>query len=199
MRGNAVRRRRSAAKLCFLLGGICVSLALLPTRPTVMFWISALAHECGHAVVMHWLGMPVRRFSAYAGGGVLAWDAPSVPYFHELLEAAAGPLVNAVLAACFHGVDAAGFFVNALLLCYNLLPLRGNDGAVILQAASEMLGHGEGMRRILRTVGEILWAVLLMLGAWIFWFGALHDSGGTSAAYGALFFCVLVRGICGVR
>ena len=176
-----------------LLGVVSVSLAILPFRTTLIFWLSAAAHECGHLIVMRGLGMPVRRVSVRAGGAVLGWETSAVPYSRELAAAAAGPLVNVLLAWRLSSFDAAWLSVNVLLAVYNLLPLRGNDGAVMLLSAAELCGYGDGIRLWLLRLSDIVSALLLMLGAWLFWYGTVWGAGGASIGCGALFFCMLVR------
>ncbi len=185
--------------LWFLLGGICLLQAVLPVHLTLVFLLSAALHECGHIAAMVLLGIPVRGLRMARGGAVLRGDLQGVSYWREFLAAAAGPLVNVLLAVFFfhsawtYGGDA--YLLNLMLACYNLLPLDGNDGAVMLAAAAAHLGYEAQMRRCLGWLSALLMAVLLMMGAWIFWYGALADSGGSSVGYGALFFCILVRGL----
>ena len=154
---------------------------------------------------MRMLGIPIRGFHALGGGAVLCGDMQGISYMRELLTAAAGPAVNLLLALMFAGVPQSnhllrdGMLLNLMLAGYNLLPLSGNDGAVMLTAAGDLLGCGTWMRRGLAWVSGFLFAVLLMMGAWVLWYGALSDAGGGAVGYGAMFFCVLVRGIRGVR
>ncbi len=176
-----------------LLGTVCLLLAALPVRQTVWFLSSAAAHEIGHMVMMRIFGIRVRRFLPRAGGAVLCWESVSVPYWQELVCAAAGPAVNVLFALCLYRVDAVGCGVNVLLAVYNLLPLRGNDGAVMLGAACAVCGLGDGARGGLERIGTVLLAVLLMLSAWLFWYGARLDTDGVTLGYGALFVCLLVR------
>lgn len=173
---------------------LCLLFAALPPLPTLVFLLSAAAHECGHAAVMRLLGIGHLRFRLRGGGAVLHGDISSSPYLHELLAAAAGPAVNVLLALLFSG-NGTVCSVNVLLAAYNLLPLPGNDGAVMLCAVCRMTGHDGACDRMLGAVGQVLWAVLWMGSAWVFWFGALADAGGGAVGYGALFFCVLVRGL----
>ena len=189
--GNAVRGR--VDRVFGLLGTVCLLLAALPARQTVWFLACAAAHEIGHIVMMRLLGIRVRGFLPRAGGAVLRWESTAVGYWQELVCAAAGPFVNVLLALCLYRVDAVGFSVNVLLAVYNLLPLRGNDGAVMLSAFCAGCGLGDGARGGLERIGTVLLAVLLMLSAWLFWYGARLDTDGVTLGYGALFVCLLVR------
>ena len=189
---------RGMARFWLALGVLSFVFAVLPAMPTLVFLGSAAAHECGHIGAMALCGVPRRGMRLMAGGAVLDGEFLGVPFGKELLCAAAGPAVNILLAVLCSGSSTV-CAVNILLAVYNLLPLDGNDGAVMLYAAAGMCGAEDAMRRLLRVVGQVLWAVLLMLSAWVFWYGALADQRGGSVGYGALFFCVLLRGIRGVR
>jgi len=193
--GGILRRAVLHPRLWFFLGGSSLLFAVLPFRLTLVFFLSAAAHECGHAAVLRRFGIPMTGFRPGGGGAVLCADFSAVPYYRELLCAAAGPMVNVLLALVFRRTDDMICAVNILLACYNLLPLRGNDGAVMLFAAAGLCGAEDAMRRLLHVVGQVLWAVLLMLSAWVLWYGALADQRGGSVGYGALFFCVLLRGM----
>ena len=189
--GNTVRGR--VDRVFGLLGTVCLLLAALPARQTGWFLACAAAHELGHIVMMRLLGIRVCGFLPREGGAVLRGESTAVPYWQELVCAAAGPFVNVLLALCLYRVDAVGFSVNVLLAVYNLLPLRGNDGAVMLSSAGAACGASCGVTRVLDCMGELLLAVLLMASAWLFWYGALRDAEGASIGYGALFLCLLVR------
>lgn len=193
MTGSRMIRYGARMERIFWLSGIvCMLFAALPGEQTAWFVLSAAAHELGHIAAMHLLGMHVRGMHAAAGGAVLRWDSAAVSYRQELFCAAAGPAVNLLLAMCFCGWKTA-FAVNVLLAVYNLLPLRGNDGAVMLSAVFSHLGCGRQVNRVLSVIGTLLSALLLMLGAWLFWYGALQDTHGDAIGYGTLFCCLLLR------
>ena len=189
--------RIAPPSLFFFLGGICLLPVFLPLHLTLLFLLSAVLHECGHIAAMMLLGIPIRGFRVSGGGAVLRGDMQGVSYRDEFLAALAGPAVNILLSVLFSHISWAysreTVLLNLLLACYNLLPIGGNDGAVMLYAAAQQLGYGERMQRGLSRISGFCFAVLLMMGAWIMWYGALSDPGGNAVGYGAMFFCVLVR------
>ena len=166
---GAHKLHRSARRQRFwgFAGLLCLLFAALPERTTVWFVLSAAAHETGHIALMRLYGTPVCGISARAGGAVLRWDVTAVSYRQEFVCAAAGSAVNILLAVGLRQYDAA-FAVNILLAVYNLLPLRGNDGAVMLGAVLSHIGGADVAKRVMRILGDVLLAVLLMLGAWLF-------------------------------
>ena len=141
--------------------------------------------SCGHAG-----DEDIGRF--LFGGAVLRGSFEQVGYVPELLCAAAGPMSNVLLAFLFRQFPIV-VGANTVLAVYNLLPLRGNDGAVMLRCIGMHRGADVRIFRVFRIAQEILYAACVMIGAWVFWFGALADTGGTSVGYGVLYFCLLAR------
>ena len=110
--------------------------------------LCVLAHELGHTAVSLALGRPVRRVVIFLLGGVSEIDGDIDSPRDELLIAAAGPLVSAVLAAVAaacalftrDGSLAAVLFgllawSNIIVAGFNLLPGLPLDGGRILRAA----------------------------------------------------------------
>jgi Zn-dependent protease len=113
----------------------------------VLFAVSVLAHELGHAAVSLRLGLPIRRITLYLFGGMAEIDGePATPAAEDLV-AVAGPLVSvfvAGVAAAFAGLapgHAARMLAvylavtNTVLAVVNLLPGLPLDGGRILRAA----------------------------------------------------------------
>ncbi len=195
--GKSYRFSPSSSASFFFAGSICLLSSILPLHLSLIFLLSSALHECGHAAVMRLLRIPICGFRAAGGGAVLHMDLQAVSYRGEFAVAAAGPAVNLLLAMLFFrqtwDYSRESCLLNLMLAVYNLLPLADNDGAVMLLAAAEQLGRGDQMRRGLAVLSEILFALLWMMGAWILWYGALSDAGGTSVGYGVLFFCIVLR------
>ena len=95
--------------------------------------LAALLHECGHALALWYCGIPIRGVHLTSLGAVLQVETPS--YKTEVICAAAGPAVNAALAAMVFRAFPAFGLCNLGLLAFNLLPLYPLDGGRILRAA----------------------------------------------------------------
>ncbi|HYG64262.1 MAG TPA: site-2 protease family protein [Thermoanaerobaculia bacterium] len=143
-------------------------------------------HELGHAVTAQRLGIPVREIVLLPIGGVALLSRNPRRPAYELLIAAAGPLVNVILAVALFfaiglrgGLSLAGdallqpgaapsletalswlLVANVSLVLFNLIPAFPMDGGRMLRA---VLAMGMGFTRATRVatvVGQILAMVL---------------------------------------
>ncbi|GAB4209370.1 MAG: hypothetical protein OHK0022_40320 [Roseiflexaceae bacterium] len=122
----------------------------------VLVFGSVLLHELGHALAARWLGIGTHSIVLWPLGGFANLTrAPDRP-LHDLLIAAAGPLVNLVLAgvALLLGLllglggplpPVLSLVINGLLLGnlilagFNLVPLYPLDGGRVARALLQML------------------------------------------------------------
>ena len=163
----------------------------------LLFFTTVVAHEMGHALVARRLGMTVDGIDLWAlGGFTRTRGEPGTPGA-ELVLAAAGPLVNAlVIALCVcvglafgtvtHFVDVAlsenglhaGIvlvllswlaLINAVLLVFNLLPALPLDGGRIARAiAWKLTGDALAATRACARLGQLLGGVLVIGGVVLF-------------------------------
>lgn len=114
----------------------------------LLFAFCVVAHELGHTLVSRVLGYPVRRIVLFVLGGVSEIEGEPRRPRHELLIAAAGPVVSIGIAAAagggsrlapepsvLHAVLLLVTWSNALLAAFNLLPGLPLDGGRLLRAA----------------------------------------------------------------
>jgi len=147
-------------------------------------------HELGHSLVARRLGIPVREIVLLPIGGMaLMVRSPRRP-LHELLIAAAGPAVSALLAVAFYGLLAVSYpdlgraafqlvdprqaqpslstllawlaASNLGLLLFNLIPAFPMDGGRMLRA---ILASFLGFRRATRFAAGLGQVVAMLLGA----------------------------------
>ena len=120
----------------------------------LLIFACVVAHELGHSLVGQRFGYRVRDITLLPIGGVASFERMPTDPRQELLIAAAGPLVNVVLAAALYGILAVsgGFqpidevgvtegsllerllMVNVFLAAFNLLPAFPMDGGRMLRA-----------------------------------------------------------------
>jgi Zn-dependent protease len=115
-------------------------------------FLIVLMHEFGHSLACRQVGGQADQIVLWPLGGVAYVSPPQRPGA-MLWSIAAGPLVNVVLVPVLSGlllgVQAAGWatalpdlvtllqavwFINLLLLCFNLLPIYPLDGGQILRS-----------------------------------------------------------------
>ena len=123
---------------------------LVSAPAVVLFYLSLLSHEMGHALVARRLGVKVEGITLWLFGGVARLRGDAATPGIEVKIAIAGPLVSLALAILFgaatFALDAtagpplvegglawlAG--TNAMLLLFNLIPAFPLDGGRLLRA-----------------------------------------------------------------
>jgi Zn-dependent protease len=134
---------------------------VLATASALLFFLSLLLHELGHAIVAMRNGITIAGIDLWLFGGIAKMTRDSTSPGVEFRIAAAGPLVTVVIAAVCFGVGAATeggtsemlddvflnqdqsaaaavlghlALVNAALLVFNLIPAFPLDGGRIARA-----------------------------------------------------------------
>jgi Zn-dependent protease/CBS domain-containing protein len=116
----------------------------------LLFYVSLLSHEMGHAVVARRLGVKVDGITLWIFGGVARLRGEAATPAAEARIAVAGPVVSLALAVLFGAATfaldptgvpplVAGCFAwlalaNAMLLLFNLVPAFPLDGGRLLRA-----------------------------------------------------------------
>lgn len=121
--------------------GMAIAAALL-------FFISLLMHEYGHALVARREGMEIDGITLWLFGGVARFKGVFPSAGAEFRIAIAGPIVSLVLGVLFvlfawltpspEAVDGAAAwlgYINLTLLVFNLLPALPLDGGRVLRSA----------------------------------------------------------------
>jgi Zn-dependent protease len=182
---------------------------VLAVIAALLFFLSLLLHELGHAVVAIRNGIPIEGIDLWLFGGVAKLgrdtDSPGV----EFRVAAAGPLVTLMIAAVCFGVGAATeggsremmdsifgnqiqtattavlghlALVNVALLVFNLIPAFPLDGGRIARAiAWKLTGDRNKATRFAARLGR--GGGWLMVGGGIALFMAGDEVGGIWLAF----------------
>jgi Zn-dependent protease len=161
----------------------------------VLFFVSVVLHELGHALQAKREGVRIEGITLWLFGGVAKIDGDVPSAGAEFRITVAGPLVTAVLAAAFWlsaGIwpeDSAGHqvllwlgYVNTTLLVFNLIPAIPLDGGRVLRAA--LWARTKDFVRathLAARIGGVLATMLIILGA----FAAL------AGAFGGVWLAVL--------
>jgi Zn-dependent protease len=144
----------------------------------VLFFVTLLAHELGHALQARRDGLPTRGITLWMLGGVAQSGAPFPSAGVEARVAAAGPAVSLVLGVVLVALgrltglpDTAAAILewlgwtNLLLLAFNLVPAFPLDGGRLLHAGLWGAMHDQlRATRAAVSVSRVLSSILIALG-----------------------------------
>jgi len=115
---------------------------------SLLFFVSILLHELGHAVVALHNGLRTRSITLFIFGGVAQLEKDPKDGRAEFWMAAAGPVVSLTLAGLFYAFAAVPFvgasamavakylaLINLILAVFNLVPAFPMDGGRLLRGA----------------------------------------------------------------
>jgi Zn-dependent protease/CBS domain-containing protein len=170
-----------------LADGVYIAMAI---AATLLFFISILLHELGHAKQALREGMQIEGITLWVFGGVARFSGMFPSAGAEFRIAIAGPAVTAVIAtvllvtssllplpAAVDGVVAWLGNINFFLLAFNMLPAFPLDGGRVLRSAlwrfrGDFASATHTAGRIGRAFGQ------LMIGAGIAFVVLLGAPGG---------------------
>ncbi|MGI8414458.1 MAG: site-2 protease family protein [Solirubrobacteraceae bacterium] len=173
------------------------TVAYLTTVVTVLlFFVSLILHELGHAVVARRQGIDVRRIDLFLFGGLTQMSRDSASPAEELKISAAGPLATlAFVLLCLavdlaivgparlvHAAELDGTVritpallslswllpMNVLILLFNLVPAFPLDGGRIVRAIVwRVTGDKQRGTRAAAKLGQGFAAILAGVGIWL--------------------------------
>jgi Zn-dependent protease/CBS domain-containing protein len=122
--------------------------AVMAVVAAIVFFVSLLLHELGHAIVARREGMEIEGITLWLFGGVAKFKGMFPSAGAEFRIAIAGPLVSLVLGVVFvllawlapfaSAVDGTLMWlgrINLILLLFNMLPALPLDGGRVLRSA----------------------------------------------------------------
>jgi Zn-dependent protease/CBS domain-containing protein len=115
---------------------------------SLLFFVSIVLHELGHAVVARRHGLRTRSITLFIFGGVAQLEKDPRDGRAEFWMAAAGPAVSLILAGLFYACATLPFLgpsaaavarylalINLILALFNLVPAFPMDGGRLLRGA----------------------------------------------------------------
>lgn len=163
---------------------------VLTTLTCLAFLLSVILHELAHALVARGLRLPVVAVTVFHLGGMTQLGRDPQDPRDEALVAAAGPLVNVLLAGLLLvGGLALGprtllgstlvflGYLNGTIGVFNLLPGHPLDGGALVRSAA-WAATGDAVRslRLSGVLGQALGGAMVLGGV----LGALPGGPGTS-------------------
>jgi Zn-dependent protease/CBS domain-containing protein len=161
----------------------------------ILFFAGIYLHELSHALVAKARGLPIRRITLFALGGVAQIEAESKDPATEFWMGIVGPITSAVLGAiCLIAATFLGWqpdvqvvapatpvvailvwlgFINIVLAVFNMLPGFPLDGGRVLRAIIWwIVGSMDRATRIASRVGQGVAVFFIGLGLLMFFAGA---------------------------
>lgn len=153
--------------------------AVMGVAAAVVFFLSILLHELGHAIVARRNGMEIEGITLWLFGGVAQFKEMFKSPGAEFRIGIAGPCVSLVLGLAFVGAAALTTFstalngtlfwlgyINIFLLLFNLLPALPLDGGRVLRSALwKAKGDFAWATRIAATFGRLFGYLMIAAGA----------------------------------
>lgn len=151
---------------------------LLAVVCALLFFLSILAHELGHALTSLDRGIPVVAITLFAMGGLTESTREAKRARDEFVIVGIGPFISLVLAAVFGliatglaGVPAvaavAGYlgWTNLALAVFNIVPGYPLDGGRLLRSVLwGVSGNPNRSTRWAARVGQVFAGLLMLLG-----------------------------------
>jgi Zn-dependent protease/predicted transcriptional regulator len=179
----------------------------------LLFFVSLLLHEVGHAVQARREGLEIDGITLWLFGGIARFKGMFSSAGAELRIAVAGPLVSLLLGTVFLAIASAGAlgsapdgvaawlgYINLFLLAFNLLPALPLDGGRLFRSLLWMrtgdfsratriaADVGRGFGYLMVGVGLLLFVVQgAWSGAWLAFLGwFLLQAAAAEGRYGLL-------------
>jgi Zn-dependent protease len=178
-----------------VLGGSVTQAYLVAVAAVMLFFVSLVMHELGHALVARREGIEISGIDLWLFGGVAKMARDTTSPGAEFRIAAAGPLVTLVLVVIFLGLsalvqsgsalDVARFAgdaeasptlallgtlasINLMLLVFNLIPAFPLDGGRIARSLVwRITGDRNRATRVAGRVGEGFAYLLIGIGLFL--------------------------------
>lgn len=156
---------------------------------SILLFASVLLHEIGHALVARLFKIEVKNIRLLIFGGVAQFEQEPEKAAPEFWIAAAGPVVNLLLAGLLYsllpllahqqvleGICKYLAYINLILGLFNLIPGFPLDGGRVLRAMFLVVNHDFRKSTIVAaTIGRLIGFLFIILGFMMSVGGLLMD------------------------
>lgn len=139
----------------------------------LVFTLTAVIHELGHAFVSDRLGYSLNRIVLMPYGALISGDIENISYKDEILVALGGPLINGIVGVFFVAFwwffpETYVYTDTAVFACFslaviNLIPAYPLDGGRIFLATLSLIINRKTALKITKWIAIILSITLLGL------------------------------------
>ncbi|MBE6573450.1 MAG: hypothetical protein E7652_03550 [Ruminococcaceae bacterium] len=150
----------SVLSLCFLS-------LIEPTRYLLLILISVLCHEAGHYLAMKLFSVEISSVTLLPLGIDIKPAGQLIYYPKQAVISALGPAINLILFFCFYKSYSFFACINLLYALFNLMPIRGLDGAQIIESILNCILDTDTTEKILKTTSFIFCMILWLTGIYI--------------------------------
>lgn len=150
------------ADFCFMLAYFCA------------IYSCVIMHEYGHCLAARGFGIKTKDIVIYPIGGLASLESIPQEPFKEMVITVAGPMVNVVILGAIllanWGLPLKGsflyplFFVNLMLILFNLLPAFPMDGGRIFRSGMAFFTRYYTATRIATYVGQVMGCLMTVYG-----------------------------------
>ena len=164
----------------------------------LVYTLSALIHESGHALVAGTCGYSIKKLSLMPYGATLSGDFDGLRFKDELKVVLAGPLTSFAVAVSIcalwwffpesYPFTQIAFEANLSIALVNLFPASPLDGGRLLSACSKQF-FGKERGAFLLKVGGLIISTFLVVA---FIFNCVNAKGFSSINFSLLFFSAFI-------
>lgn len=157
------------------IGGGIVMLALfvliggykyIDAENTVAWALAAATHEAGHFAAARLRRIAIKGITLDLIGAKMSLSGRIISYKDEAIIAAAGPMVNLILAGLFFPLFPNFFAFSLMLGILNLIPAPGFDGYRILFSLLSMYTGSLKPEKIMKALSFVAIFVLWLLAVY---------------------------------
>lgn len=134
---------------------------------TLIIFLSALLHECGHLIFMSAFGVGIEKIIILPVGARIIEKQSLISYGKEIIISAGGCIFNLLIFLLFYKSFPVFACTNLFFFTLNILPIYSLDGGRIVRLISTMRYNPEKAERTVHRVSFVFSVILWVFGVYI--------------------------------